>query len=238
MSRSGRVLALTGLFLLGVYLAGLLPQTPDPPHDIALAPVSSRTSGLRIVAFGTSLTARSTWPQTVAAALSACTGSSVSVVKLARPGAGSRWAKSQIGELLALKPDLVVMEFAINDADLHDGLSPGNSRQATREIVQSLRGEMPNLPVLLLTTNPVAGLAKLQRPLLPLYYQSYAAVASDTNTGLVDGFARWLRRADWQAALPDGVHPFPEAEAELYAAPIAATIATAFGWSCSIGQLP
>ena len=238
MSRTGRVLALTGLAFLGVYLAGLLPQVPDPPHDIALAPVSSRPSNLRIVAFGTSLTARSTWPQAVGAALSDCTGSSVTVLKLARPGAGSTWAKSQISALLALKPDLVVMEFAINDADLHDGLSPGNSRQATREIVQSLRGAMPGLPVLLLTTNPVAGIARLQRPLLPLYYQSYASVAADTNTGLVDGYARWLQREDWKSALADGVHPAPEAEAELYASPIAATIAKAFGWSCSIGQLP
>jgi lysophospholipase L1-like esterase len=233
MPRSGRVLALTGLVLLGIYLAGFLPSNPEEPHDIALPVTDAPPGGLRIVVFGTSLSARATWPEAVRARLSTCTGLTVTVERIAKPGAGSTWGQSQSAAVLAMRPDLVIMEFAMNDADLIDGLAPGNSRRATRQIVDTLRTDNPDLPILLLTTNPVAGLATLKRPLLPLYYQSYSAVAADAKIGLFDAYDRWLMHNDWQAELPDGVHPDPTAESNLLAAPISAMIATGFGQTCS-----
>lgn len=233
MLRSGRVLALTGLLLLAAYLTGFLPSVPDEPTDIALPVADAPLGDLRIVVFGTSLSARATWPEAVQAKLSACTGHTVTVERIAKPGAGSKWGLSQIAAVLAQKPDLVIMEFAMNDADLIDGLSPGNSRRATRQIVDALRNDDPDLPLLLLSTNPVAGLAKLKRPLLPLYYQSYSAVAADSKTGLFDAYHRWMLHDGWQVELPDGVHPDPEAESGLLALPIADIIAAGFDMSCS-----
>ena len=101
---------------------------PATPADLPLAPFDRADAPARIVAFGTSLTAREGWPEALAARLEACLGHPVELIRVARNGAGSDWALGQTGAVIAARPDLVLIEFAVNDADLLDGARLAVSR--------------------------------------------------------------------------------------------------------------
>jgi lysophospholipase L1-like esterase len=206
-----------------------LPDRPLPPRAVP-------RDGLRIVAFGTSLTARAVWPDPLAEALSRCVPGGVTVARVAAPGVNSDWALANLGEVAAARPHLVVAEFAVNDADLADGLWPGRSRFNHRLLVRKLN-ELDDPPaILLVATAPVSGLAQwLKRPLLPLYQAAYADIAAAEGAGFLNATARWKALNGHAQYLPDGLHPDPAAEAELIAPALASQIAGAFGLACGDG---
>lgn len=210
-----------------VAVAGL-----DGPGDRPL-PVSAATPHpLRIVALGTSLTRRALWPDRLAEGLGRCRPPGSVVTRVTKAGAGSGWALGEIGAIAAQRPDLVIIELAMNDGDLKDGLWPGQSRQNHRALISRLRAASPGTAVLLLTTNPAVGRARLTRPLLALYQRRYGEIADSEGTGLLDGYGRWRRLPDAARHIPDGVHPDPATEADLLTGPMLGEIARAFGLAC------
>lgn len=228
-----RVAAALAAALLAACVVALVAVTRlGGPGDRPLPVTAVSPHPLRIVALGTSLTRRALWPDRLAEALGRCRPAGTSVVRVARPGMGSAWALGQIGIVAAERPDLVIVELAINDADLTDGLWPWQSRDNHQALIRALRAASPDTAVLLLTTNPVSGRGRLTRPFLPLYQRLYGQLADSEGTGLVDGFGRWQRRGGLDAALVDGVHPDPRTEADLYTAPLTQAIAGAFALSC------
>lgn len=200
------------------------------PADMDLPPFAVRAGPVRVVVLGTSLTARATWPDELGARLEACLGREVEVARVAKPGATSAWGVEQIGAVGALRPDVVIVEFAINDGDLLDGLSLARSEAGHAALIQALQGQ--GAGVLLLATNPVGRLAALKRPLLPAYQDIYPALAARLGAGLFDGEKRWRSANGWREGLVDGVHPDPAVEALLYAEPMAGLIGRAFGAVC------
>lgn len=226
------ILAVLVVSVGGVVLAGVASDLwrQGPPVDVALAPLRVGAGNVKVAVLGTSLSARAIWPEELEARLVACLGRRVEVVRLARPGATSDWGVEQIGAVGALRPDLGIIEFAINDGDLLDGLSLSRSEANHEVLVGVLQGQ--GAGVLLLTTNPVGRLAAWKRPLLPVYQDIYPALAARLGTGLFDGERRWRQESGWRAGLPDGVHPDPAFEARLYAAPMAQLIARGFGVEC------
>jgi lysophospholipase L1-like esterase len=207
----------------------------DAPRDRPLPPWSTAAGHpLHIVAFGSSLTAGGTWPGDLARALEACLQGQVTLEVIAAPGAGSSWGLETVDRVRATAPDLVLLEFAINDADLRDGVGLSRSARQHREILRDLLGDAPQRRVLLMTMNPVSGLIrKLQRPRLGRYYALYPDLAAEADTGLVDFATRWQADPEHlRASLSDGLHPRPEAASALMVPLLLQAIAGARGAHC------
>jgi lysophospholipase L1-like esterase len=204
------------------------------PGDRPIPPVARQHASLRIVALGTSLTHRAFWPEQLAQRLQACMprGVTAEVMRVARPGARSDWGLAQADAIAQTRPDLVIIELAMNDADLHDGLWPWQSHANHRALITRIRAQSPATGFVLLTSNPVSGWQKLVRPFLPLYQRLYGDLADNEGAGLVDGFGRWKQQGDLAALAGDGVHPDPAAEADLLVGPLTDEISLAFAMRC------
>lgn len=130
------------------------------------------------------------------------------MVRISHPGADIRWALTQVGQVVLADPDIILVEFAINDADLRDGLWLTQSRAAHRKLIEQLRVDRPDRRIVLMTMNPVSGvLRQLQRPRLAAYYRVQAELAVTEDTGLLDFHARWLALPAAERAMADGLHP-------------------------------
>jgi lysophospholipase L1-like esterase len=215
----------------GIFVGVASTGTPDgPPRDrLAMRPPLA-PGPVAIAVIGTSLTLHATWPEALAEALQACSGRTVTLRRLARAGANAVWGRKAVARMAGPPPDLAIIEFAINDADLLDGTGRKAAADNTGAIVATLRAANPRIGIVLFTTNPVAGLQRLKRPLLERHYADYRRLAEALDLGLVDGRARW--RGAGRDAMRDGVHPLPEAEAALVLAPILTVAAQSAGIPC------
>jgi len=211
----GAVMA--ALIIAGVLVMVLRPAPgPEHPSDRVPRPLQPALDvgdgALRMTAFGTSLTAGDAWPDRLATVLAACSGRRVSVARVAAPGADSAWALERVDLVAAQRPHLVLVEFAINDADLLDGVSLARSRTRHDALLDALAREIPDARIMLMTTSPVQGIVRrLQRPRLPAYYAMYRALADARGTALADLAPRWRAAAGELPRHPDGLHPAPEA---------------------------
>lgn len=228
---------LAGLLALG---GGRLLLTgggiPVVPVDRPLAPLADPAgAALRIVAFGTSLTAAPGWPEAMAAQLETCLGRPVDLTRVAGPGKGTPWALAQTDRVIAARPDLVLIEFAINDADLLDGIGLAASRENHARILDMLAAGLPGAQLVLMTMNPVNDpLQALLRHRLPVYYDLVRDLAAERDLALADLAPRWQAAiaADPDLAPPDGLHPQAAASAAVAAPPLAALIGAAARRDC------
>lgn len=172
---------------------------------------------------GTSLTASSTWPDALAEKLRPC---GIQVVRVAKPGSNSTWGLSQRDAIRDTNSGLVVIEFAINDADIRIGEHLWQSLQNHRALIEDIKADR----VILMTTSPAYGKLRRRRPLLPLYYQAYRQMAEHQGTGLADVAPLW--RIMPQDALPDGLHPTNESAETVIVPALAPLISEAFGRAC------
>lgn len=193
---------------------------PGLPVDRVLPPLTAATGPtappLRLAVFGTSLTAGSRWPEATAAALERCLDRPVVLIRRARPGAGSAWGRTETAQLAANDPDIVLIEFAINDADLRDGIGLATARANHLAILAALAasrsGGMPEVRLVLMTMSPAEGLRGLLRPGLGRHYAAYRTLAAETGetgmgAGLVDLYSRWRALPQSARGLTDGLHP-------------------------------
>lgn len=164
----------------------------------------------RIVFMGTSLTAGNPWPEAVTTQLEICLKRPMQNFRIAQGGATSVWGLAQVDRVVAKAPYLILLEFAINDADVRRGLSLQDSRDTHRSLILRLQQGVPDAQIILLTMNPATGLRRLLRPRLAAYYALYSDLAETHNIGLIDLYPRWQRRATLAQDLIDGVHPQPD----------------------------
>jgi lysophospholipase L1-like esterase len=144
----------------------------------------------------------------------------------AKPGASSAWGVETVAKVAALDPDLVLLEFAINDASLLRGVSLGQSRTNLARMVTALRSEAPRRQIMLMTMSPAFGLKRMIRPLLGRYHGLCRQVAIDLQLGFIDLGAEWakLSTGELRRAMPDGLHPTPEAGRKVIVPPLAQAI--------------
>lgn len=168
---------------------------------------------VRILIVGTSITARGTWPQELEASLSECRPEGVVVERVARAGANSEWGEAALAKRLSAgpRPDVVVMEFAGNDARLVRGVSRWSVEARMPAMIAAVRsvGALPFLSTMSMTY----GRERLERPWLPAYHGFYRAIAQQTGAGLIDAAPHWMA-LDADAArnmVPDGSHFTPAA---------------------------
>jgi lysophospholipase L1-like esterase len=181
---------------------------------------------LRVVSFGTSLSAGGGWQVDLCARLQRELARDVAVMIHAKPGASSAWGVQTVANVAALNPDLVLLEFAINDASLLRGVSLGQSQANLVQMVTALQSNAPRRQIMLMTMNPAFGMKGMVRPLLGRHYALCRQVATDLQLGFVDLGAEWakLPARELRHAIPDGLHPTPEAGRKVIVPPLAQAI--------------
>lgn len=187
---------------------------------------------LSLVVLGTSLSARNPWPEGLRARLESCRGSPVALAVVAAPGETSDWGRAQIADVLAAAPDLVLIEFTINDADLRDGVPLDRARENHAAILADLAAARPAAVPVLMALSPARGLRGAVRPFYNRYRALYAQLAAAHGAGFVDLDPAWqaaLRAGDRREILPDGIHPTAAATARITLPPLATRLGPLLG---------
>lgn len=176
-----------------------------------------QTRTLKIVALGTSLTARGGWQPALEEALARCLSRPVEIATVAKSGATSDWAAANVGAVVAAHPDVVLVEFYANDAALNRFTSVARSRANMEGVLDTLRSSLPRARIVLMGMNPMHGLRGTIRPFIESYAEAHRTLALSKALSFVDFRPIWRRRGDaWLSqAIPDGTHPTPAAAAEI-----------------------
>ncbi|MBX4866463.1 SGNH/GDSL hydrolase family protein [Rhizobium bangladeshense] len=196
---------------LVLYLASLILVSMTGKSDAENLPP------VKIVAFGTSLTARGGWQPGLQTRLAACLQRPVSVESVAKSGETSTWALTQLDRVLAEQPDIILIELYANDATLHRFVSLAQSRKNIGEILDRLHQRLPRARIILMAMNPFSGLRGLIRPFVDSYILVHQAEAQKRGLEFVDHRPGWERLSpdDLAAAIPDGAHPRPEVASKI-----------------------
>lgn len=183
----------------------------------AVPAVAKTSQGLKIVTLGTSLTAKGGWQEPLRQALNACLNRPVAVVNLGKSGMSSQWGLSQIDKVEAENPDIVLVEFAANDAALNRFLPLGRSTANMARIVRGLKAGETKPSVYVMAMNPVSGLRGMMRPYLDYYEAAHGALARELGVGFIDYRPGWrkLSQEKIDQAIADGLHPDPQVAAEV-----------------------
>jgi acyl-CoA thioesterase I len=181
---------------------------------------------LTVAAIGTSLTASgsSTWFSQTGAWLDSQYPSQLTYHNDAVPSSASKYTATytypasgldvQLGNALAQNPDVLFIEFAMNDAYTPYGITSQMSKDNLQAMINRVHtwsadhGKLVDIVVQTMNNEPNAGV----RPNLAAYYQGYRDVATANGLLLIDHEPNWLNlyntdRALWNQYLPDGIHP-------------------------------
>ena len=166
-----------------------------------------------IVTYGTSLTAGGDWVAQVGAALEKKFPKLVTLVNSAQGGMWSKWGVDNLeARVIAKKPDVVFIEFSINDAYLEYKTSPEEARRNLEAMIDRTRAALPGSEIILMVMNPPTGEHLERRPKIADYEQVYREVAKARALRLIDHSANWqvvlkAGEAQWRTLVPDGIHP-------------------------------
>ena len=177
----------------------------------------SEIAPLKIVTFGTSLTARGGWQEPLRAALSTCLSRPVEISIVAKGGATSQWAVGETDAVVNKAPDVVLVEFYANDAALNRFMTVSASRRNVATVLDDLRQRLPRSRILVMAMNPFSGMRGWMRPFGDSYVDAHREEAERRSMEFVDHRPAWknLDGDDLSAAIPDGVHPLPEKAADV-----------------------
>ena len=184
-------------------------DAPLPEVAIQSDPFASQRP-LTLTVLGTSLTAGSTWPEQLAQDLALCTSRPVRLERIATGGQTSAWGLRQIERVVATSPDILLIGFTINDADLRRQISPSESRRLHREMLVQLSAALPQTDLHLMRLNRAYGLRAALRVRLVTYEAALPDLAQETGVGFFDLRPMWtayLSEAGPGASMPDGLHP-------------------------------
>ena len=179
---------------------------------------------LKIAAVGTSLTAQGGWQVPLQNDMTECLGVPVTVTNHARSGETSRWGLLNIDAILADRPDIILIEFAANDAALNRFISLSQSVDNMRRIVRAVRAQNSRAIIIIQAMNPLWGYRRWVRPFLDQYIEAHAALAQELGVDFVDHRPLWTAysNAEIKRMIPDGVHPLPGYSASMVATHIKA----------------
>jgi lysophospholipase L1-like esterase len=114
----------------------------------------------------------------------------------------SNWGLTNISQVVATRPQVAVIEFAINDAYTSFNISLAQSRTNTEGMINAIRSGSPGTRIFIMTMNPVL---TSDRPNLADYYAQYRQISVDNGVGLVDNYPDWGTATVGE--IPDNVHP-------------------------------
>lgn len=177
-----------------------------------------------VVLYGTSVTIGGQWAQELNTYFDTLYPGQVTLINSAKSGEHSSWGLEHLQErVLDHKPDLLFLEFAINDAATKHGISTNRCAANLDTMLQAVRTQNPEVEIVLQTMNPAwdspesapkkyAG----DRPNLEDYYKVYRNYARVKHLPLVDHYPVWKKILDeeparYQLLVPDGIHPSAQA---------------------------
>jgi lysophospholipase L1-like esterase len=169
-----------------------------------------------VVYYGTSLTAAGAWTRLLTEELNARFPGQVAARNFGGPGMHSGWGLQNVDErVIAHNPDVVFIEFSINDAVARFNLSPEKARDNLNRMIDRIRAARPECEIILQVMNPVVGKAEGDsgwRPNLKVYQDNYREVAAERKLMLIDHMPAWTRLLEsdektFREYVPDGVHP-------------------------------
>lgn len=169
-----------------------------------------------VVLLGTSLTARGgDWFERVTDQARAL-GINCSIERLGGVGENSSWGLANL-EKVPDEAAVLVIEFTMNDAAIHRGMSPEKSLANHERLISRCR-ERGITPVLC-TMSPATGSGRLKRPWLEDYQDLYRVLARKRSVALLDPVADWERAlaGSERELIPDGIHPTDKAMARIFA---------------------
>jgi acyl-CoA thioesterase-1 len=193
----------------------------DTDPQVALRGVFERLKNGQkqtVVFYGTSLTRNGAWTAAVQDWFKQQFPGQVTFINSGLSGKNSDEGVAQMQtQLLAHKPDLVFIEFSINDSHKKFEMPVERGASNLDHIVRALRAQNANTAIVLQVMDvpwdaPNGNRSFSDRPQLQGFNDNYRAYAHQHALLLVDHNPSWLRlkEADptrYQAYLPDGLHP-------------------------------
>ena len=169
-----------------------------------------------IVIFGTSLTKVGAWGGQLQAVLDQQFPGKAKVINGAQGGSNSAWGVKSLDEkVLKHKPDVVFIEFAINDSVAKRKVSIIQARENLNNIIDRILKQNSQCEIILSTMNVPVGHTGLMRPKIEDYYQMYRDVAKERKIQLIDHYVSWKKLLDenpetYVKYVPDLIHPVYE----------------------------
>ena len=126
---------------------------------------------------------------------------------------------ARVRELVKINPDVVFIEFAVNDAYKPYNIIIEDSRRNLESIIRSLKSANPEVEIILQTMNVVIDMPELnmfeatKRSDLELYHEMYRDVAVKKDILLIDHYQNWKKylegngRDAYIKIVKDGIHP-------------------------------
>jgi lysophospholipase L1-like esterase len=194
-------------------------------------PMPQSENSMRVVTFGTSLTNQNEWQKDLSLELSRYLSKDVRVYKVALGGKNSRWGLENLSRVVEFRPQIILIEFVINDSDIRHRLLLKESRDNHVAIINRLKAELPNVKIYLMTMSPALGLRRwLLRPFMPRYNAQYQEICNMLGIEFIDIAPLWHQPSvDLRAAIPDGLHPTREAVLQITVPAIAKAISKSGG---------
>ena len=219
MKRALAVLLLTAAF--GTLVAA--PASADAPARFIARLRAGRPQ--HIVIYGTSLSRSGAWVPQLQRTLEARFPGLVKLTNSARGGQHSGWGAANVDALVvAQKPDVVFIEFAINDAVTRFNLSLDDVRRNVDTILDRITRALPDCEIILQIMNPAVGKPPgdpSHRRDQDAYQHIYRDAARRRGLRLIDHSIAWNRllardgERGFKQLVPDGVHPSAEGWARI-----------------------
>jgi lysophospholipase L1-like esterase len=169
-----------------------------------------------LVVYGTSLTEYGPWVKELQAWF-ASHYPKTKVINSGGSGQNSVWGLANVkAKVVDQHPDLVFIEFAINDAHTKFKLTPEQGASNLTAIVTAIKQANPHVEFVLQTMNAALDAppktAATDRPKLADFYANYTHFAAANHLPLIDHYPAWsaLAQKDPKTFLsyaPDGLHP-------------------------------
>lgn len=212
---------LTSLYFIACVVAWTIPIRAEdaPAAPLPTTVFANLQAGKKqtVIAYGTSLTHQGAWTGEFGRFFTTQFADQVTFKNAAQSGKNSKWGLAHLEErVLAHRPDLVLIEFSINDAVTRGEITLEESRANLDKMVKALRQQNPKVDIVLQTMNPVWDSPKKasasERPNLEAYYEVYRSYAREHSLPLVDNYVTWraMQKDDpekFQKVVPDGTHP-------------------------------
>jgi lysophospholipase L1-like esterase len=177
-----------------------------------------------IVAYGTSLTEGGSWVKELADALEKKFPGLATMINSGGSGQWSRWGVANLEErVISKKPDVVFIEFAVNDSVARFNGSVEEARQNLNTIIDRILASNPQCEIILMTMTPAD-----KHPLghfsyrlnIVDYYEMYRQEAKKHQLLLIDHAPNWLAlqasdKALFDNLVPDSIHPTAEGNAKI-----------------------
>ena len=199
--------------LLGAFLSACSLHAAEGDSKSRLVQNLEAGKKQTLVAFGTSLTAVGAWVDQLRAVLDQQFPGQATVINGAQGGANSDWGRESLDErVLAHKPDTVLIEFSVNDANARRNTSVEHAKENLENMIERILAANPDGEIILQVMNPPVAHTKTARPEIAAYDQMYRDVAAARGFRLIDHGPAWqeLLKTDPRTFLlcsPDTIHP-------------------------------